>query len=147
MKWIDIPPVWLLGALVLAWAIARAAPVPAFGDWAQALGRWVAGLGLLCILAAAWEFLRARTTIIPHQAPTALVQTGIFRLSRNPIYLGDALILAGAGLYWQAPLALVLLPAFLWVIQRRFIIAEEARLSAAFGADFDDYAARVRRWI
>ena len=89
----------------------------------------------------------ARTTVIPRRNPAALVTGGVFRLTRNPIYLGDAALLTGAILWWDAPAALPLVPAFVWLITRRFIRDEEARLRAAFGADFDRWAARVRRWL
>ena len=63
------------------------------------------------------------------------------------IYLGGALVLAGRGLRWDSPIAIVCIPVFMWVVTRRFILGEEARLSEKFGAAFDDYAAQVRRWI
>jgi protein-S-isoprenylcysteine O-methyltransferase Ste14 len=115
----------------------------AAGDWAGAL-LVAAGLGLA--LAAAVEFRRARTTIIPHEEPSAIVTSGVYRLSRNPIYLGDALILTGLGLRWDSVLALVLVPVFVAVITARFIVPEEGRLRARFGAEWEAWAARVRRW-
>jgi protein-S-isoprenylcysteine O-methyltransferase Ste14 len=146
MKWIDLPPVWLALFAAMGWAQAAWVPVGSFG----AAGDWVgaalvaAGLGLA--LAAAVEFRRARTTIIPHGTPAAIVTSGVYRLSRNPIYLGDALILTGLGLRWDSALALVLVPVFVAVITARFIRPEEARLEAHFGAEYAAWAARVRRW-
>jgi protein-S-isoprenylcysteine O-methyltransferase Ste14 len=75
-----------------------------------------------------------------------MIRGGIYRLTRNPIYLADALILTGAILRWDAA-SLVLVPVFMAVIQRRFILGEEAGLRTAFGADFERYAAQVRRWL
>jgi len=147
MKWIDIPPVWLAGALVLAWGLGYLVPEPGFGAWAVGAGRGLIVLGCLLIAAALWAFRQARTTPIPHQAPSALIDTGVFRVTRNPIYLADALILAGAVLIWRAALPLLLVPAFMGVIQARFIRAEEARLAAAFPEPFRAYANRVRRWL
>jgi protein-S-isoprenylcysteine O-methyltransferase Ste14 len=89
----------------------------------------------------------ARTTVIPRRAPAALVTGGVFALSRNPIYLGDALVLAGAILWWDAPLALPLIPAFVAIITRRFILGEEAALARAFGPAWQAWSARVPRWI
>ena len=79
--------------------------------------------------------------------PDALVTTGPFAISRNPIYLADALILMGLSLRWDAPIGVLLVPAFVWLITRRFILAEEARLSDHFGAAFDAYRKDTRRWL
>ncbi|MEM8752089.1 MAG: isoprenylcysteine carboxylmethyltransferase family protein, partial [Pseudomonadota bacterium] len=66
---------------------------------------------------------------------------------RNPIYAADVAILIGWGVSLGAALPFLVVPAFAVVIQRRFILAEEARLEAAFGEAFRDYKTRVRRWI
>ena len=146
MKWIDLPPVWLALFAALGWVQAAWAPFGAFGGFGDWLGAGLVAAGLGLAVAAAVQFRRARTTIIPHEMPTAIVTSGVYRISRNPIYLGDALILAGLGLRWDSVLALVLVPVFVAVITRRFILPEEARLRARFGAEFDAWAARVRRW-
>ena len=96
---------------------------------------------------AAIEFARHRTTIVPHQTPQRMISSGVFAFSRNPIYLGDTLILAGLCLRWEALAGIALVPAFVWIVTRRFIVPEELRLSREFGAAFAAYAARVRRWI
>jgi len=88
-----------------------------------------------------------RTTVIPHQTPSTIIQTGIFSRTRNPIYLGDALVLAGAVLWLDAVLSLVLVPIFVWLIERRFILPEEARMRRVFGPGFVAYARKVRRWV
>lgn len=142
----DYPPVWLAGFAGLAWLAGRLAPHgPGWQVWP---GQALIGLGLLVMAAAIRAMWRHRTTVDPHGQPRALVTDGVFALSRNPIYLGDALILAGLCLVFRAPLAgLVLLPAFMAVISRRFIAREEARLACGFPAAFAGYAARTRRWI
>ena len=117
---------------------------------AGALGRFVgtalivAGLAVMAL--AITQFLRHRTTVLPRETPAALIQTGIYRWSRNPIYLADAMILSGAALRWDLG-GLILVPLFMALILRRFIRGEEAGLRAAFGPVFDAYAARTRRWI
>ncbi len=148
MKYIDIPPAWLGLCLIAAWAMARFEP-----DWAT-LGGWAAALGALLVAAGLWLMVwavlrmrRAGTTVLPHGSPSALVTDGPFRLSRNPIYLGDALLLAGAALLLDAPLALLLVPVFMALISGRFIRHEEAGLRGAFPKAFDDWARRTRRWI
>lgn len=148
-KWIDIPPVWLLAALVLAWIQANHWPMGlSFGPvWADLLGGLLVGGGLVLMALAVYEMNRLRTTVIPHRDADVLVQSGIFSRSRNPIYLGDALVLTGLILYWDAVLALPLIPIFVWVIERRFIVPEENRLRRKFRADFARYAQKTRRWL
>lgn len=145
MKWIDIPPVWLLLCIVLTW-LSRA-----LLTWGAAplrvLGTVVVGAGFALMLAAVLEMRRQKTTVVPHMQPDALVSTGVFGLSRNPIYLGDTLVLAGLALRWDAPLGLILVSVFISVIERRFILAEEGRLSDAFPDAFARYTARTRRWM
>ena len=139
----DYPPVWLAGFAGLAWGQAWVWPMPGLpvAGWALV----AAGLALLG--AAAMQFARARTTIVPHEQPSALVTGGVYRFSRNPIYLGDAVILTGLCLVWGAWPSLVLVPVFAVVITLRFIRPEEARLQARFGPAFQAWAARVRRWV
>jgi protein-S-isoprenylcysteine O-methyltransferase Ste14 len=127
---LDYPPVWLAGSCAVAWGLGRLVP---HGPGWQGLPGWVLILsGLSVMIAAAGTMWRKRTTLDPHGQPAALVTTGVFALSRNPIYLGDALILV---------------PVFMIVISRRFIAAEEARLATAFPDMFAQYRAHTRRWI
>lgn len=143
---VDLPPVWLLafGGLGLwldgLWDLSFPWGLADLGPVLLGAGATLFGLGGV-------QMLRARTPVIPRRDPAALVTGGVFRLTRNPIYLGDAALLAGAILWWDAPEALPLVPAFMALVSRRFIRDEEARLRAAFGAEFDDWAARVRRWL
>lgn len=99
------------------------------------------------VVAAVLEFSRARTTTIPREAPSALITTGIFRHSRNPIYLADLLVLFGVSLIWGSVPGLVLVPVLGWLLQARFIRGEEERLAAAFGTEFETYRSATRRWI
>jgi protein-S-isoprenylcysteine O-methyltransferase Ste14 len=99
------------------------------------------------MLGAAAQMVLARTTVIPRRDPSSLVTTGLFAWSRNPIYLSDLIILMGAILWLDAILALPLLVGFVWLIETRFVRDEEARLTAAFGPEFDLWAARTRRWF
>jgi len=144
---IDIPPVWL--AVFAALAYGQAAFL---GPDLGRLAGWPAGgalvaAGIALLLASADRFRRQRTSIIPHRQAAALITAGPYRFSRNPIYLADALILAGLCLGWGAVSGLVLVPAFMALIQRRFILPEESRLRAAFGADFAAWASQTRRWL
>lgn len=145
IKWIDLPPVWLVGFMAAMWGVAQVMPAPGYESvW---LGRAIIGAALLVMVWTAVWFRRRRTTIVPHLAPDALVTEGPMRFSRNPIYAADVLVLVGWGVSLGAIAPFLLIPLFAIVIQRRFILAEEARLAAAFGDEFAAYKARVRRWI
>ncbi len=145
----DIPPVWLAFCIILAWAQGRFLPLGLSLDRpiVQFLAGCLIGAGLLLIALAALAFWQARTTIIPHQMPSNLITSGIFSRTRNPIYLGDAMVLAGLILFWDAVLSLPLVPIFVWWIERHFIIPEENRLRRKFRADFARYCQKTRRWV
>lgn len=148
VRWLDMPPVWLVAMLALAYGLDRLAPGLGFGlVWTGWLGNLLIALGCGLLALAAWELMRAHTTIIPHEEPAALVRTGIYRWTRNPIYLGDAMILTGLVLRWDVLPALALVPIFTSIITKRFILWEEAALAARFGDAFHDWSRQVRRWI
>lgn len=145
---LDYPPVWLAGFMASMWLAAAASPWPGLAApaalWA---GRALILAALLLMGWAALEFRRARTTIVPHETPQALVTSGPYRFSRNPIYLADVLILVGWALQLGALLPALLIPAFVVTIAARFIRPEEARLEAAFPAAFAAWRAKTRRWL
>ncbi len=143
LRKIDLPPVWLVAFLAATWTIGKLWPMPGL----RATGLAIAGFGLALILVAALQMWRARTTLIPRGQPNTLVSRGVFAMTRNPIYLGDALILVGMSLYWGALPGLVLALLFVLLISRRFIAGEEAALRQKFGQAFDDYCTRTRRWL
>jgi protein-S-isoprenylcysteine O-methyltransferase Ste14 len=149
LRWLDMPPVWLGLFLVLGWAQSRILPMglDLSGGWFDLLSGILVGGGVILVALAASEMRRQKTTIIPHKEADRLVQSGIFSRTRNPIYLGDTMVLLGLLLYWDAILALVLVPVFVWVIERRFVIPEENRLRRKFRADFARYCQKVRRWL
>ena len=135
-RWLDMPPVWLIAFMALAWASSAGGANPT-DAWDQALlwpGRALIALGLGLAIWAVVAFRRAKTTVIPKERPSALVETGPFRFSRNPIYLADLIILAGWCLTLGAPLAAVLVVPFWWVLERRFILGEEAVLEEDLGS-------------
>ncbi len=146
---IDIPPVWLVLAILVAWWQARLLPLGLTleGAVTDALAGLMIGAGAILILAAALAFRRARTTILPHQTPAVLITTGVFARTRNPIYLADVLILTGFILRFDAVASLVLVPIFVWWIERHFIVPEENRMRRSFRADFAAYERKVRRWL
>ncbi len=141
------PPAGFLAALA-AVAVASALPV---GEWPARpwnfLGLVPLGLGLALAMAAERQFVRARTPVRPFTEPVALVTDGLFRRSRNPMYLGLILALLGAALLLSSPLALLAAPAYGWWVQRRFIVREERLLEDRFGDAYRAYCLRVRRWV
>ncbi len=109
---------------------------------------WLAiGIGVGLTVLAVFAFVAAKTTIIPRHAPDALITFGIFRWTRNPIYLADVLFLFGVSLIWGAWLGLVLVPIFAWMLDRRFIQGEEVVLRNVYVDSYTAYCQRVRRWI
>jgi protein-S-isoprenylcysteine O-methyltransferase Ste14 len=149
MKWVDFPPIWLFAALGIAYWLGQAQPWGLSFDHPviQFFAAVFVGAGLILMLLAVTEMRRHKTTVIPHLEADTLVQTGIFKRTRNPIYLGDALVLAGLILRWDAPVALPLIPVLIWVLEKRFIIPEENRLRRKFRQDFDRYTQNTRRWV
>ena len=147
MRILDWPPVWLAGAMALVWSFDQIMPWSMFGTLGRVIGAGLGIAGVALMMAAAAQMIAARTTVIPRQRPNHLVTGGVFRLSRNPIYLGDAFVLAAAVLWWDVPPGLPVLLAFVLLIQHRFILGEEAVLRAQFGAGFDDWTQQTRRWL
>ena len=149
MRRFDLPPIWLLAHGLLAWPVARLDPwgLSFGGPWAEFAAGLLMGGGLLLIFVAVMQMRRHRTAVMPRREASVLLATGVFRRSRNPIYLGMALILLGWILRLDAPLALPLLPVFVWIIERRFILGEEAALARRFPRDWERYRQATRRWL
>ncbi len=142
----ESPPTWLLLFIAVAWLQARMLPLLPVLPATRHLSTLFIAAGLVMIAVAAWQFRTHNTTILPREVPRTMIDTGLYAYSRNPIYVADALILAGCALRWDMA-ALVLVPGFVWIITTRFIIGEEVGLRTQFGPAFDSYATRVRRWI
>ena len=106
----------------------------------------VAG-GLAVVLAAMRRFARAGTRVEPWAPSSAIVSDGIYRVSRNPMYVGMALVMLGLALIIGSPMSLAMVGAALLILDQFVIPREEAYLEAKFGADYRDYRARVRRWF
>lgn len=149
LKWIDIPPVWFLGFAILGWQFNQHATFGLILDsnFIDLLAGIMLGGGVILIVLAVMAMAQNRTTVIPHKDASTLVTSGIFNRTRNPIYLGDGLILLGLFVLLGAVLPLILVPIFLWTIEKRFILPEEDRLRRKFRADFARYVQKTRRWI
>ena len=106
-------------------------------------------LGVAVALAGVIAFRSKRTTVNPFtpSASSSVVSGGIYRVSRNPMYLGFFLALAGWALYLSNVAAVLFLPAFVAYMTQYQIKFEERALAAKFGSEFSQYMARVRRWV
>jgi protein-S-isoprenylcysteine O-methyltransferase Ste14 len=131
-------------AYVAKWAIPIPVPMP---DLLRNIGFALVVVGFLLGVAAFMEFRKARTTVDPHGSVTSIISSGIYRFTRNPIYLGFVLMLIGlplnSGTYW----GIVLAPVFIHLMNRLVIEREEAYLEKKFGAVYTGYKSRVRRWL
>jgi protein-S-isoprenylcysteine O-methyltransferase Ste14 len=114
---------------------------------ALALGAVVTALSVAQAVAAAAAMRRARTEINPMRPTTALVTTGPFRYTRNPLYVSLTGLYSGVALLLNALWPLLLVPVVLLVVQRGVIEREEAYLERKFGDAYRAYRARVRRWL
>lgn len=106
-------------------------------------------LALLLLLPAVYQFIQNKTTVNPLKPEKAskLVVTGLFRFSRNPMYLGMAFVLLAWGVYLGNPINVLVYAGFIAYMNRFQIQLEEVALEAIFGEEFLNYKARVRRWI
>lgn len=144
-----LPPAPYAAALLGGWWLDRnVRALPLVDGGVSALLGWVwiaAGLALLGW--TLWTFHRHNTTVNPYAGASTLCTDGPFRFSRNPIYLGDWMILAGVALLLNTLWPLAFAP-IIWVMLRFGVIRhEEAHLEAKFGVAYRDYKTRVRRWI
>lgn len=113
------------------------------------VGAVVAASGVAVAASGIREIRSAGTTLDPANPTetTSIVRQGIFRYSRNPIYLGDALVLLGYAIHRRHLLALIPVVAFVEAMDLGQIPAEEDALLAHFGSTYGDYVASVRRWF
>ena len=144
------PPIIAAGCLLAAFALhvllpGARFPFPFAGH--QAIGVLVIVTGLLLSSLGIRHFRRHQTTVEPFGTPTALVSTGPYRFTRNPMYLGIVTTLLGIAVV-VATLPFVLAPiAFFVIINATQIPREEVKLTALFGDEYTNYRRRVRRWL
>lgn len=118
-----IPPLWnLLGLVPLA-------------------------LGVIINLVADKAFHKANTTVKPFEESSALITQGVFRASRNPMYLGFVLILIGIAVLMRSLTPYVVVLAFAILIDRMYITVEERMLAEKFGTEWEEYRQSTRRWL
>jgi protein-S-isoprenylcysteine O-methyltransferase Ste14 len=104
-------------------------------------------IGLAMLVVAGGMFKQAGTDLVPFKNVSALVTTGVYRFTRNPMYLAMALVLLGCAVTVGASTALIVPPVFMVIIEVRFIRPEEAMLRDLFGEEYSSYCQRVRRWV
>jgi protein-S-isoprenylcysteine O-methyltransferase Ste14 len=148
---LKIPPVLLFSFFVAAaYGLSRAVPAlgwPLPGARVAAAALAFSGAGIA--FAGVAEFRKARTTVNPHRPDnsSAVVSGGVYRWTRNPMYLGLLLLLTAWGLYLSHATTALLLPAFVAWMNRFQIEPEERILTKKFGPAFTDYMTCVRRWL
>lgn len=144
------PPILGLLAAGFLWIVDWAVPELAYrfaGQGTVAVLMAAIGLGIGFI--ALSSFRRAETTVDPRRPAdtSAVVATGIYRISRNPMYLGLLIVLIGWAVWLGNPLGVVVIGAFVWVITELQIKPEEEVLGAQFGESYLAYCRTVRRWL
>jgi protein-S-isoprenylcysteine O-methyltransferase Ste14 len=143
-----LPPLLFLVVLVALLLVHRSVPLSLPGGAVRvASGVAVVALGLALMLWAGRVMLRAHTTVNPWGSASALVTSGPFRFTRNPIYLADLLVYVGVALWVGTWWPLLAIPLLVVTVQWLVIGPEERYLTQRFGGDYTAYRQRVRRWV
>ncbi len=143
-----LPPTYLLGAIILLVGLHFLFPLREINRFPWTLiGIVPLAAGIVLNILADRAFKRQNTTVKPFQQSRVLVTQGVFRISRNPMYLGMVLILAGIAMLMGSASPWIIVTAFAVVFDRLFIRAEERMLAETFGPAFREYKKRVRRWL
>ncbi|HBQ60801.1 MAG TPA: hypothetical protein DD671_14585 [Balneolaceae bacterium] len=148
---LKIPPALLfLISVGLMWIINKYLPADGLNfrsNMSTAIA--VFSIGVLIGLLGVWEFIRHSTTVNPHKPENAntIVTTGIYKFSRNPMYVGLLIGLAAAVIYFGNPWTAIILPLFIWYMNVFQVLPEEKMMKEKFGKDFREYKSSVRRWI
>ena len=148
---LKVPPAAVVVVMAtLMWLASSALPVLGFVFPAQRLCAVILAVaGAVIIALGIASFKRARTTINPTKpgSSSSLVVSGLYAVTRNPMYLGLLLVIAGWAAFLSNVLAFLFLPAFVFYMNRFQIEPEERALTARFGEEFVAYKSRARRWL
>ena len=142
------PPIWLLFSALLMTALHHYFPVGHVAGWPVTTTGF--GFAVVSLLLFGWsikQFFVQKTTIIPFHQSTALITSGPFRWSRNPIYLSMVLLLTGMAFFLGSLTPLLVPPLFAVLIKRMFIRREEQMLKDQFGDCYQQYCREVPRWF
>ncbi len=142
------PPLMFFGGMVVGVILQFIFSLP-FIPWQVGMyaGVPVLALGVLLLASSALFFTRAGTALPPWATATAVVVRGPYRFTRNPMYLGMALVQGGIGLCFSSLWILLMLLPELWWVRHKVIAREEAYMEEKFGQPYRDYCARVGRWL
>jgi protein-S-isoprenylcysteine O-methyltransferase Ste14 len=143
------PPFIYVGMLLIGLALDRIMPWSVEFTWiARFIGSGILiAVALFYGLSASGLFRKAGTDVKPWKSTTAIVASGVYRFTRNPMYLGMAMLYTGLGFVFSSLGVFVLLPALILIIRTQVIAREERYLEGKFGDDYLDYKSRVRRWL
>ncbi len=142
------PPVVAMVFIIIGLFLGRLVPALAgMNAILKNIGLGLTFIGFLCGVGAFIEFRKARTTLNPHGSVKALVQSGIYRFTRNPIYLGFLFMVIGFPLAYGSLWGLVVSPLFMATLSKLVIEKEETYLEKKFKDQYTGYRSRVRRWI
>ena len=142
------PPLIALAAIGGGWAADSLLPLPiAAGDGFRSSGLAIVALAFLLALAALIQFLVAKTHVEPWRPTSTIIRGGVFRVSRNPIYLAFCVAALGAGLVINSWWGIAASPVLGLLLQRFAIRHEEAYLENKFGDEYLAYKHTTRRWL
>lgn len=142
------PPLLPLGAIGCAWLADQLRPLPIVeGDALWFIGAIVMAIALMIALTALLHFLEAKTHVEPWHPTTAIIRKGIYRFSRNPIYLAFCIATIGAGLLLNSWWVMASVAVLKSLLEHLVISREEIYLEKKFGEHYLDYKRQVRRWL
>jgi protein-S-isoprenylcysteine O-methyltransferase Ste14 len=144
------PPVVAVAVVPVMWLLSKTLPkVEVLGQARVPISIGLATLGITFGVAGAMAFKRAQTTVNPRRPEDSsiLVTSGIYRVSRNPMYVGIMFVLLGYAAFLASPVSLAGPVALIAYITRFQIRPEERVLLAKFGTEYQEYLLRVRRWV
>ncbi len=143
-----LPPVYLLLTVVAMTGFHYFLPLGRFiVEPYSYFGFVLIVVGLSTTIPAAVSFKKVGTPVVPFEVSTKLVTTGLYRFTRNPMYLGMVVFLIGIGLLFGSLGSLIPVPLFVWIIRTNFIRGEENFLAEIFGNEYLEYKRRARRWL
>ncbi|MFL7867379.1 MAG: isoprenylcysteine carboxylmethyltransferase family protein [Anaerolineales bacterium] len=143
-----LPPTYLLIAMIAMLVLHFLFPVAWIVPpvW-NLLGLVFLAAGVIMNLIADKAFHQAGTTVKPFEESSTLVTNGVFQASRNPMYLGFVLILTGTAILLRSLSPYMIIFAYAFLVDRRFIRVEEGMLAKKFGSSWEQYKSRTRRWF
>jgi protein-S-isoprenylcysteine O-methyltransferase Ste14 len=142
------PPILALGFIILGLLLGKFLPIfPSLAATLRMIGYPIALVGFLIGMAGFLEIRRAKTTLNPHGTVTTVVTSGIYRFTRNPMYLGFLMMVIGFPLAYVSFWGVILAPFFVLSMNQLVIEKEEAYLEKKFGEAYTSFKSGVKRWL